>query len=267
MENESNHTINVNLVGSGRVAKFFAYKLQQSGFLDSIYIRSLDQHLWLEDTVYSSKLRQLDQCTASDAKCWILAISDDAIVEVANQIHLENPQTLVLHCSGAFDTRGLQSIHLNSGVLYPLQSFSGLMEERQFQPPLLLSALQASSIDLLKKIAKGISPHIYWLEDEKRIHVHLAAVFVNNFTNLMYHSAYRIMEYNQLDPQILLPLIQQTVEKLKQMHPKDAQTGPALRNDESTIFTHMELLRTYPEYLLDIYRMATHIIQSEIRNK
>ena len=47
---------------------------------------------------------------------------------------------------------------------------------------------------------------------------------------------------------LLLPLLHETIDKLEEMEPAMAQTGPAARGDEGTIAKHLELLREYPEW-------------------
>ena len=57
---------------------------------------------------------------------------------------------------------------------------------------------------------------------------------------------------------ILRPLIQETFDKIQDLPPYDAQTGPALRNDEKTIETHLQMLNEDRQI---IYKALTDSIQ------
>ena len=87
-----------------------------------------------------------------------------------------------------------------------------------------------------------------------------AAVFVNNFTNNLYKIGNDICKENNIPFEILLPLIKETAEKINQLSPKDAQTGPAKRNDVETINSHLAFLSD--ENQKNIYKILTQSIQN-----
>jgi hypothetical protein len=58
---------------------------------------------------------------------------------------------------------------------------------------------------------------------------------------------------------LLIPLIKETAERIDFISPSQSQTGPALRNDRTTIEKHLELLKKYPR-LKNIYETFTESI-------
>ena len=54
-------------------------------------------------------------------------------------------------------------------------------------------------------------------------------------------------------------MIQETVDKIDILSPQDAQTGPALRNDQSTLKRHLELIKN--PTLKAVYTTLTAAIQ------
>ena len=84
----------------------------------------------------------------------------------------------------------------------------------------------------------------------------MTAVIVNNFTNFMYGMAHELLEDKGIDFTLLLPLIQETAQKVQFNKPHHTQTGPARRKDELTIKRHLELLEKHPEYK-KIYRLLS----------
>ncbi|MBK9012867.1 MAG: DUF2520 domain-containing protein [Saprospiraceae bacterium] len=123
-----------------------------------------------------------------------------------------------------------------------------------------MDARQADDLALLTTLAEQISDHVYCINDEKRATLHLAAVFVNNFTNHLFSIGEIILKPADLPFEMLLPLIRETVTKLDDGPPAAMQTGPAVRHDEATIQRHLRQLKDQPE-LETIYRILTKNIQ------
>ena len=139
-----------------------------------------------------------------------------------------------------------------------LQTFSKNREVNMSAVPICLEAHHESDIKILEKLAATVSEKVYQVDSERRKALHLAAVFVNNFTNHLYHIGQKICEDSKLPTSILQPLIQETVGKIEQLSPRDAQTGPARRGDDETIKKHLEQLDS-SEYK-EIYRVMSESI-------
>ena len=72
-----------------------------------------------------------------------------------------------------------------------------------------------------------------------------------------------ILEERQLNFDLLRPLLLETAEKLRNVDPKVAQTGPARRGDERILNLHFDLLN---EKQREIYRLISQSIQDTYRN-
>ena len=68
----------------------------------------------------------------------------------------------------------------------------------------------------------------------------------------------------QLEFDLLKPLIFETANRLKNSYPNQVQTGPAIRNDTTAIEQHENLLANYPE-LKALYIYFTKQISSFYR--
>jgi predicted short-subunit dehydrogenase-like oxidoreductase (DUF2520 family) len=145
-------------------------------------------------------------------------------------------------------------------VLYPLQS---LRKEIQQIPeiPFLIDANNTVSLARIKEMALQLSPIVHIANDEERNLLHVAAVFVNNFTNHLYSQAADFCENENIDFDLLKPLIIETASRLRYTHPAHLQTGPAKRNDIKTIQQHQAILKKYGN-LLSLYKTFTSSIQS-----
>lgn len=180
------------------------------------------------------------------ADIYILCVSDSEIIKVASKLKL--PGKLVVHTSGTADINLLKGISTKIGVLYPLQTFSVNDKVKWSKVPFLIEGnTKVSEIELLN-FCSSFSKNINVIKSSEREKIHLAAVLVSNFTNHLYALANDYLENEKLQQfDLLMPLIQQTVKKIKNLAPVDAQTGPAYRGDTSTINKHNELLKKHPE--------------------
>jgi predicted short-subunit dehydrogenase-like oxidoreductase (DUF2520 family) len=100
--------------------------------------------------------------------------------------------------------------------------------------------------------------------DEERRKLHLAAVFCNNFVNHLYVLVEEYCNKEGLDFSLLLPLIRETSDRLEELPAAKAQTGPAIRNDASTIEKHLEMLGSYP-IMKELYSVLTESIKRKER--
>lgn len=174
-----------------------------------------------------------------DADIFIIAVSDDAIGKVSK--FLRNKKGLIVHTSGSVSMDVLSNCK-SYGVFYPLQTFSKDGKVDMMSVPLCLEAHDPADLDFLKQLAGKITENVYKIDSEQREALHLAAVFVNNFTNHLFYIGQQICHDKALAFDILYPLIHKTVDKLVRSAPYDAQTGPARRGDSETIEKHLEQL-------------------------
>ena len=108
--------------------------------------------------------------------------------------------------------------------------------------------------DTASKISGNVMESTY----EKRKYIHLTAVFACNFVNHLFSIAKEISDSQEIPFDYFLPLIDETVQKIHQIEPKSAQTGPAVRNDTRILEVHEELLK---DESLEIYKTMNHSIQ------
>ena len=142
---------------------------------------------------------------------------------------------------------------------FALQTFSKNTDVDFSQVPFCIETLDKKDLPILKSLAEAIgSPH-YKINTEQRQTLHLAAVFINNFTNQLYRIAHEISDAKSINFDILKPLIQETANKVQELSPYMAQTGPAKRNDKKTIKRHLKLLEN--EHHKTIYELLTKSIQ------
>lgn len=194
-----------------------------------------------------------------DADLYLIAVSENAIPEILEKINLHNK--LIVHTAGSVPVDILQPYSDHYGVFYPLQTFSKQDDINFREVPFCIEANSPENMEKLVDLAQNISDDVREINSEQRRILHLAAVFACNFPNLLYIIAEHILHENNLDFDILLPLIKQTTLKITKDSPANLQTGPAIRNDMETIHKHLELLEDKPVYK-EIYKLLTATVIS-----
>ena len=176
---------------------------------------------------------------------------------------------LIVHTSGTQPLDNLErwmgiysDVPVQTGVFYPLQTFT---KGQPFMPfdeiPLCLEAADKATENQLVDLGQQISDVVYLMTSTERQLMHVAAVLAGNFTNHLLTLAHDLTESNGLEFNLLRPLIAETMRKgLATNNPAEVQTGPARRNDLTTIDTHLTLLAGYPQ-LSEIYQVMTQSIQ------
>ncbi|WP_298321018.1 Rossmann-like and DUF2520 domain-containing protein [uncultured Aquimarina sp.] len=248
--------ITIVILGAGNVAKhlYTAFLNQKSVAIVQCYNRKgIQIHKDQEAATITNDLNDLKK-----ADLYILAISDDAIAKVSSSLPFQN--RLVVHTSGSVPIKAIDNKN-SRGVFYPLQTFSATKKVDYSKIPFCIEADQEKDVIILKNLASILSKKIYDISSEQRNVLHVAAVFVNNFTNYMFSVGNEICEENNIPFEILHPLIQETAKKIIEIEPDIAQTGPAIRKDVKTIDRHLEILKNDSQKQL--YKMLTKAIQSK----
>ncbi|MCK5402152.1 MAG: DUF2520 domain-containing protein [Flavobacteriaceae bacterium] len=246
--------ISVIILGAGNVATHLFKAFNNAGniVVNQWYNRNLKPLQPFKNDVEITK----DLSQLKNADIYIIAVSDDAISKLSSQLPLEN--RLVVHTSGSVSLHKLDKKH-QRGVLYPLQTFSKNTDLNFKNVPFCIEIEHKSNFNILKALVSSIGSKSYKVNSEQRAALHLAAVFVNNFTNQLYRIGHEITESKSVDFNILKPLIKETANKIDTLTPYLAQTGPAKRNDKKTLKKHLGSLDK--DIHKDIYELMTKSIQ------
>ena len=245
--------ISVSIFGSGNLAMHLlkAFKGSSSVKIVQLYSRQkIERESFSDDIECITEINKL-----KDTDVYIIAITDDAIPEFSAKLLL--PNKLVVHTSGSVALDQLQG-KSRKGVFYPVQTFTK-GECTAFKGiPICIEATENRDLKLLYTLAGYISDNVFILNSEQRKKLHLAAVFINNFTNHLYKIAFDILKENQIPLAIVYPLLLETARKAVSNDPGLIQTGPARRNNKKTIDMHLKQLESAPA---DIYKILTRSIE------
>lgn len=251
--------MNIVLIGSGNVATQLGLFFQQAGHqISQVYSRNLANAHALASLLNTDVVDQL-AALPLHADIYLIAVSDDAIEDTVAA--MPKVEGLVCHCSGASPLTLLANFEKH-GVIYPPQSISKDQKASLSNLPFALEGNTASVTAALLAFMQPMAAASFECSTAQRLALHVAAVFVNNFSNALYQISFELLSKHQLPFDLLKPIILETAIKVQHNEPATVQTGPAKRKDEKTIQTHLNFLRQNQRWV-EIYQKLTE----EITNK
>jgi predicted short-subunit dehydrogenase-like oxidoreductase (DUF2520 family) len=189
---------------------------------------------------------------------YILCISDKALPSVHQWF--QHPKAIVVHTAGSVSMDVLAPVAKNYGVLWPLQSIR--KEANPIPPfPLIIDANTPECLTILQDFGSTISSDLQQMNDETRSKMHLAAVAAGNFSNHLFALVKDYCDAEQLNMNLLMPLLRETVDRISYAHPREMQTGPAIRGDQVTMDKHLKMLEGNPA-LKNLYAYFSQLIKA-----
>lgn len=253
--------MNVSFIGSGNLAWHLAPAFDNTDFpVREVYSPNKKHAAALADRLYQAVVKKSLDFSESTSRIFIVAVTDDAIEEVVQEIVL--PRNAILaHTSGSQPLKILgYAATLNTGVLYPLQTFSKEKKVDFKDVPFFVESENTETEKILMAMARSVSKKVYKSSSENRRALHVAAVFASNFTNHMITIAQQILKKHKLELELLKPLIVETINKSLAIGPDAAQTGPAYRGDLEVLDVHHAFLKDN-ETIAEIYKVISqHIL-------
>ena len=250
------------LLGSGNLASQIGPALVKSEVeIVQVYSRRLTNARKLAKKLGCSATNKLTSLV-TNADLYLFAISDGAIHKTAENLtdHLPSKGNYIFaHTSGATPQLVFKGLVKNYGVFYPLQTLSKNRPADFSTIPFCIDGNKIKVKTALTRLAKNLSPIISLINDEQRAALHVAAVFVNNFTNALFGVGKEILDAKDIPFDLLTPLILETAKKIQENPPKKMQTGPARRGDQETIQRHLKLLNSTPT-IQQLYKQLSELI-------
>ncbi len=243
----------INIIGFGNVGQNLFFHLNEKIEIVNVYNRSKTNEIC--KTLDNKLVTELGKLS-KDVNLNIISSTDSSIEEIIQNLPKNIP---IVHTSGSVSLEILSRFTIY-GVFYPLQTFS---KDRIIEMNTIPFLLETSSDVFLKELTQFVkvnfSNNIHQFNSSERERIHLAAVFVNNFTTLMARESELILNESNIDSSILKPLLIETVNKLvDSKNIKMVQTGPAQRGDMNVISKHVNGIDDLNQK--EIYKILTNRI-------
>ena len=251
------------MIGTGNVATVLSKLLVSKGHeIIQVYGRNPDHASILAKEIQSNSCSDPGEIDQS-GDLYIVALSDTALYSISSWFKPGNK--LVVHTAGSVPMDVLKGSSTNYGVLYPLQSLRKEMDSFP-EIPFLIEGNTPDDLCLIEELAFDLSGTVVKMKSDDRMRLHIGAVMVSNFTNYLYTRTAEYYKYQELDFKLLLPLMKESVNRLNHFDPAQMQTGPAVRDDQTTIQKHLHLLSGKND-LADLYKRLSEEIREYFVSK
>lgn len=246
----------VTLIGAGNLATQLGKSLKKAGVIISqVYSRTEDSARTLGELLETEWVTDVTQ-VRDEADIYIFSVKDSVLCELISEVCKSRGDKLFLHTSGSMPMSCFEGKALRYGVFYPMQTFSKSKDVNFERIPVFIEGNSIETEDVIRSLANKLSQRVIRLSSADRKYLHLAAVWACNFTNYCYTVASDILSEHDIPFDVMLPLINETTEKIQNICPKAAQTGPAVRGDKNVMSQQLELMSDR-EDLQELYKMLS----------
>jgi len=245
--------LRLGILGGGRAAWAFGSAWKRIGWpLSGIWLRDAS-HSHIAELLETARMDMID--LARDSELLLIAVSDRAILDVANAI----PETdaLLFHASGALlSVRGGFSLH-------PLKSLPPVGDPSDLEGTLLV--FEGEHRRTAKLVAAAIGARFCEVAPEQKPLYHAAAVFGSNYVAAALDIAERLMTRAGITNARadLVALALSAIENWKRNDDARRFTGPAARGDEDVMRGHLAALRDEPR-IAQLYELLAAEIAGAI---
>ena len=249
----------ITLIGAGNVATHLGKALKEAGHeICEVWSRTETSAGELADNLECEAHTFAENIKPAQANLYIISVKDDVLEDIARRFIPTSPDAIWLHTAGTMplsllEDKGAKRI----GVFYPMQTFSKTKAVDFSKIPIFIEGNEIK--EELRQLARSITQKVYELDSEGRKHLHLAAVFACNFVNHCYSLSAKTLEEVGIPFEVMLPLIEETANKVHHLSPREAQTGPAIRGDQIVMARQEALI--HDDTTREIYQLMSHNIQ------
>ena len=246
----------VTLIGAGNLATQLGKSLKKAGVIISqVYSRTEDSARTLGELLEAEWLTDI-KALRDEADIYIFSVKDSVLCELISEVCKGRGDKLFLHTAGSMPMSCFEGKALRYGVFYPMQTFSKTKDVDFERIPVFIEGNSIETEDVIRILANKLTQRVIRLSSADRKYLHLAAVWACNFTNYCYTVASDILSEHDIPFDVMLPLINETTEKIQNICPKAAQTGPAVRGDKNVMSQQLELMSDR-EDLQELYKMLS----------
>ena len=255
----------VTLIGAGNLATQLGKSLKKAGVIISqVYSRTEDSARTLGELLEAEWLTDI-KALRDEADIYIFSVKDSVLNELISEVCKGRGDKLFLHTAGSMPMSCFEGKALHYGVFYPMQTFSKSKDVDFEHIPVFIEGNSIETEDVIRSLANKLTQRVIRLSSADRKYLHLAAVWACNFTNYCYMVASDILGEHDIPFDVMLPLINETTEKIQKISPKEAQTGPAVRGDRNVMSKQLELMNG-KEDLQELYQMLSKGINPLVDN-
>lgn len=216
-----------------------------------IFEHTKPQHEW--EQPITVEYRMYPSALPAQTGILILAVPDHALAEVAFDLGRFGPPPpgcVALHLSGALSNDVLEPLHhlgFATGSLHPLQAVADPWHSAdRLQGITFALAGEPAAVSAGRRLANALGGTTLVIAPTLRPVYHAAAVMASNYLVALLGAAVRVLAQAGVEERdalrAVLPLVQGTLDNVRQLGVPAAITGPIPRGDIDTIRLHLSRL-------------------------
>jgi predicted short-subunit dehydrogenase-like oxidoreductase (DUF2520 family) len=252
------------IIGAGKLGTILGYALLRKGHrITAFSDKNLSAAQESQQIIGQGKFTDDNRFAAQYGHWVILTVPDDAIETVAEELaesEMGWQDKFVFHCSGLLTTESLRSLEMRGALvasLHPVQSFPQKKPDpKAFEDIFFGLEGKQEALNLAIGITSQLGSKYFILEACNKPLYHTACSMASNFLATLLDTAAELLSLAGLADstasQVLMPLVQGTLQNVKKFDAGTALTGPIARGDEKSIAKHLEALHKLPK-LRDLY--------------
>lgn len=252
----------ISIIGPGRVGTALLKALSNQNFeVITVFSRSTCSENLIKSHPETHFKTGLPSHSNELGELIFITVSDDAIIPVAETI-AENTQELVgkflVHCSGTLTSEALKPLKENGAMVasfHPMKAVTPNM--LSFKGTWFDMEGDEAVLSLLENIADELESNSFRVDKEAKPFLHMSAVVASNYLVVLAEIASVIAQKGNISAKIALkalaPLMENTLENVRELGTEEALTGPIARGDVETVRDHIERLKD-DEELLGLYK-------------
>jgi predicted short-subunit dehydrogenase-like oxidoreductase (DUF2520 family) len=236
----------LNIIGAGHVGRVLGRRFAARGVfaVQDVLTRSAASAQAAVDFIGAG--RAVDSVQAlRPADVWMLAVSDDRIAEVAQQLaaSCQMKGALVFHCSGAKASSELDAVRRAGALVasvHPVRSFADPQQVADaFEGTFCGVEGDADALAVLDPAFAAIGARVVGIDARAKTVYHAASVFASNYLTTVLDAALRAYQAAGIAPEVARelarPLAAETLANVFRLGPEAALSGPIARGDAATV--------------------------------
>ncbi|NIM91348.1 MAG: DUF2520 domain-containing protein [Candidatus Aminicenantes bacterium] len=256
----------VAIIGAGNLGTALGYALSQKGYqLKALSGRTLSSVRKSLQIIGKGKALTDNLQAAKDGKLIFICVPDSEIAKVVKELaqgSLPWKEKYVFHCSGLVSAEVLKPLQIKGAFtasIHPVQSFSQKKGgPNQFEGIYFGLEGDEKALKLGEKIASRLGGYPIIITGKDKALYHAACSIASNFFVVLLEVAVSLLKSAGIEEkqasEMVLPLIQGTLQNMKDFGLKNSLTGPVIRGDQVSIRQHLDALRKLPDYIA-IYKI------------
>jgi predicted short-subunit dehydrogenase-like oxidoreductase (DUF2520 family) len=258
--------LRISIIGAGRVGKTLGRLVREAGYeVGDVICRSRGSARRAARFIGAGRAQPFDGARLLPVDLLLISTPDDQIDQAVSLLQSNGDElkgAVVLHTSGALSSEALSPLadwRMSAGSCHPLQTFA--------VPARALALVRRSyfcieghprAVRAARRLVRSIGARHFEVPTNMKPLYHAAAVLASGGVVSLLSVSLEALAHCGLDEKqsrkILLPLVEGTVENVREVGPVRALTGPVQRGDRKTIERNMEALARIDERWLQIYR-------------